>query len=310
MAITQQTAQRVVHFFNIGFGFKDDRTPNESFRKLFNNITYMSDSKDERRYQPIGGKLLFVQNVRFIEGDKMIRGQIRAVRTDEVPELLNMETDTTREIARAEKEGIVETTHFLISYRNNMKRIAVEYHTAGAKAHELKTYLLAVGEVVGLQSIYMERIVNKNVLDELERRMGRVSHIHVTVPRDNISQVQKLDGQMASLLRDAKDYTDSDSITLDFKFDYRKRPQTEKANDIVHTYVENIKKNELATDAFEAFTVKVEDTEHNNLLQVFDLLADKAKTHIRVNKKPKGAGLDSEHVYQELAKEMRRLKYL
>lgn len=310
MALTEQTSKRVIHFFNIAFQFKDMRDELESFKHLFNQITYLSDSKDKRRYQPIAGKLVFVQDVRFIKGEKLIRGKIRAVRTDEVPELLDMETDKTREIDRAEKEGIVETTHFVISFRNPMKKIAVEYHTSGAKAHELKSYLLLIGGIADLESIYMERIVNRNVLEEVERRMGRIGSIHMRVPTDNIGQLNKVDKQIASMIQVAKEYADTDAITLDLMFNAKRRQQTDQAKDILRTLTKNLKKNELASDAFESLTVRMEDTEHNNTMEIFDLLADKAKTRITVNKKPNGSGLDSEDTFQKIAYEMERLRYL
>lgn len=310
MAITQETSKRVIHFFNFGVQFKNLSEDEKSFKDFFNQITYLSDSKDERRYQPIGGKLIFVQDVRFVPGEKLIRGKIRAVRTDEVPELLNMDTDTTREIDRAEREGIVETTHFVVSYRNRMKRIAVEYHLSGAKAHELKSYLLLIGDIAGVEGVYMERIVNRNVLDEVERRMGRIGQIHIRVPKDNIGQLGKLEGNMASLFQRAQEYADTDTVTIDLQFNAKRREQTEKAEGILRTLTKNLKKNDLASDSFDALTVRMEDTEHNNAMELFDLLADKAKTRITVNKKPNGNGLDSEDTFQKIAIEMHRLKHL
>ena len=270
----------------------------------------LSKSKDECRYQPIGGKLLFVQDVVFVNHEKLIRGKIRAVRTDEVPELLNMDTDTTRDIDRAEKEGIVETVHFVVSYRNRMKRIAIEYSPTGAKAHEFKSYLLLIGEISKLEAVYMERIVNSNVLDEVQRRMGRIGNIHMQVPKDSIGQLAKLEGKVASLFAEAHEYADTDSVTLDLTFNAKRRVQTDKAKEILTTLTKNIKRNELATEAFESLTVRMEDTEHNKAMEVFDLLSDKAKTRITVEKRPSGNGLVSEDIFQKMSREMERLKYL
>lgn len=310
MALTQETSKRVVHFFNFGLQFKGAPDNEQPFKDFFNQFALLSKSKDERRYQAIGGKLLFVQDVVFINHEKLIRGKLRAVRTDEVPELLNMDTDTTREIDRAEKEGIVETVHFVVSYRNRMKRIAIEYHLSGAKAHEFKSYLLRIGEIAGLEAVYMERIVNNNMLDEVERRMGRIGQIHMRVPKDNLGQLKKLEGNVASFFQQAQEFADTDAITLDLQFNAKRRVQTGKAEEILRTLTKNIRRNELAAEAFESLTVRMEDTEHNNAMEMFDLLSDKAKTRVTVNKKPSGNGLDSEDVFQKIADEMHRLKYL
>jgi DNA-binding Lrp family transcriptional regulator len=312
MALTAETATRVIHFFDLGIKFEDVKDEEKAFKQFFSAIAYLSDGKDkdERRYQSIGGKLLFVQDVRFTTDTKLITGKIRAIRTDDMPELINMDTDATREIDKAEREGIVETTHFVISYRKKEKKIGVEYHLSGAKAHELKSYLLAVRELGSVTEVGMVRIVNGNVLSEVERRMGRVGEIHMKVPKDNIGQLQKVEGQVASMFQTAQDYADTDAVTIDLNFNAKRRQQTNQAEGILRTLTKVLRLNKGASDAFDSLTVKVEDNEHNNRMQIFDLLADKAKTTITVNKKPSGAGLDSVDIFEKIATAMNRLNYL
>jgi broad specificity polyphosphatase/5'/3'-nucleotidase SurE len=156
----------------------------------------------------------------------------------------------------------------------------------------------------------MERIVNNNIIAEVERRMGRIGQIHMRVPKDNLGELKKLEGNVASLFQQAHEFADTDAISLDLQFNAKRRAQTEKAEEILRTLTKNIRRNELAAEAFESLTVRMEDTEHNNAMEVFDLLSDKAKIRITVNKKPNGSGLDSEDLFQKIANEMHRLKYL
>jgi hypothetical protein len=312
MAITADTSERVIHFFELNLKFNSGKDNDKDFTDFFSAIAHLSDAKDkdDRRYQPIAGKLLFVQEVRFAPKTKLITGKIRAIRTDDIPELIHMDTDKTREIDKADREGIVETTHFVISYRKKVKKMGFEYHTSGAKAHEFQSYLLAIRDIGNVTEIGMERIINGNVLAEVERRMGRVGQIHMKVPKDNIGQLQKVEGQMASMFQTAQDFADTDSVTIDLSFDAKRRQQTNQAEGILRTLTRVLRRNKKASEAFEALTVRVEDVTNNNKMQIFDLLADKAKTTVTVNKKPKGTGLDSVDIFEKIAVAMNRLNHL
>jgi hypothetical protein len=108
-------ANRVIHFYDINFGFKDDSLPHGHFVELFKQVIEMSKKRDESRYVRSGDKRLFIQDIKFVPDIEQVHGKLRAVRLDVTPEILNMKTDTARDIEMAEEEGIVETTHFVIS---------------------------------------------------------------------------------------------------------------------------------------------------------------------------------------------------
>jgi len=309
MSLKIERIPRTVHYYNVEFSFNDDLHKENHFLELFRMIVKMSHDKEADRYKEIGGRLLFVQDVSFDPASKQVRGKIRAVRGLS-PEVLDMSSDVAREVELKENEGFVETTHFILSYKRKRKRMAVEYNHAGAKAHEFESYLRHIGQRVKLQAIVMQRVITDDMLEEVQRRMGRCSELIMEVVRDEVATVKKVDGQLATMLENSRNFLKTDKITIHFGFEIDKQSQSSGVTEFIGNLARAVKHNPLTLKAFSKLRVRAEDSEHRDLMEVFDLIEDKVKSKLRIERKPKSNTLVSTDFYEKVDAEMARLKLI
>lgn len=301
--IRQEYANRTIHYYDIHCGFNDD-TPSqqeEYFLALFRHVAQLSSDLTPDRHWLSAGKRYFVKGVHFEPDTKQIHGKLCSIRMDLFPELGKISDDTARDIDAEEDEGILETAHFIITYRNRVKHIALEYNDVGPKASDLRFYLEHIGQPAGLQAVVLHRIISSDTLRELERRMGRISEMDVRVFHSNVPKIARMSGELATVLAGASTLFDSEMITLTPKLDYRKRTATAKARAVVDSMVQAFTRNPTSMDAFEVFRVKAEDRDKNGKLDEFDLLQDKIKSKITVQKRPRSRVLISTDMFQKMA---------
>ncbi|SDY86589.1 hypothetical protein [Hymenobacter psychrophilus] len=311
MSDTIVRVPRTVHYFSIDFSFNDDLKKEDHFLELFRMIVQMSRDKASDRYKEIGGRILFVQDVEFIDDGvlKLVKGKVRLVR-DLAPELLDMNEDIASEVELKEHQGFVETTHFVLSYKKRVKRLAIEYNEAGAKSHEIEKYWRSVGEKVKLQAISMRRLISDNVLKELQRRIGRASEVIVEAYRDDIEAIKKTNKQLGTALEVTEKFLDSDKVGIHFGFDYKKKESTGAVTNFVNDLAIALGKDPTKINLFKKLQVRGEDTEHNNLLHLFDLLESKESSRLRFERKPKSNTLVTADFYEKTLAEMSRLKLI
>jgi hypothetical protein len=301
---------RTIHYYNVDFGFSDDGQKKEHFLKLFKLVVQMSRDRESDRYRDIGGRIIFVQDVAFDGDKKEVHGKIRLVR-DLSPEVLNTTTDEAHEIELLDGQGFVETSHFTLSYKRNAKRMAFEYNEAGPKCHEFIRYLEQIGERVKLQAMYCERMVSQDMMAELQRRMGRCAEIIIGVHRNDISVVEKADAQLGEVLRQNANYLETDVVTVNFGYQLTKHTLEQSApQKFVASLGQLFGRNPTKKSAFKKLVVRAEDTEHNNLMEVFNLLEDKTKSRIRVQRREKSHIVVSADIYEKMSAEMHRLKII
>ena len=233
--------------------------------------------------------------------------KIRLVR-DVSPEVLNTATDEAHEIELLDNQGFVETSHFTLSYKG-AKRMAFEYNEIGPKCHEFVRYLEQIGQRVKLQAMYCERIVSQDIMSELQRRMGRCAEIVVGVHRNDIDAVEKDDAQLGEALRQSASYLETDLVTVTFGYRLTKETLQQSAPQrFVASLGQLFGRNPTKKSKFKKLVVRAEDTEHNNLMEVFNLLEDKTKSRIRVQRKEKAHTVVSADIYEKMSDEMHRLK--
>ncbi|MVN78949.1 hypothetical protein GO988_21680 [Hymenobacter sp. HMF4947] len=303
-------ANRVIHFYDINFGFNDDSLPHGHFVELFRQIIAMSEKRDESRYFRSGDKRLFIQGIKFVPDIEQVHGKLRAVRLDVSPEILNMKTDTARDIDMAEEEGIVETTHFVISYKNKKKRLAVEYNAAGAKTHELGRYLEHIGVKAGLQSVVITPVLAGDSLSDFLNRVGKLSELEISAPKDSIAEVKKYNPGLASAMEASKDFFKCDTLILKPQFDIKNKAETGVAKEFVSTIIKAWKQNPLRRGNFESFKVKGQDSEKNGTLELFDLLKDDEKSKIKVEKRLKTRILNSDDMFTKIVSIMTKKRII
>jgi Txe/YoeB family toxin of Txe-Axe toxin-antitoxin module len=302
--------EKTVHYYLLDFKFNIDFKPNDgdSFREIFRIIVALSTKKSTIRYQRFGEKSIFIQDIKFIPNDKQILGKLRCVRTDLLPEIMNTKTDEARGIEALEEEGLVETTHFVIDYSKKNKILAIEYNQFGAKITDFVQYIQNIGTAKKAISVLGYTPIIKNELSQYSRRINRTSEFIVKIHKDNVEKIKNLDTGLYTALKASLEQFESDYALIDLKFDYRQRKETSKINKSIFNVIRSLIKKPEKTELFNTLTVKAEDEDKNNRLEVFDLLVDKVKSKIKVEKQPRYRTIISEDLYQKIQSEIIRKK--
>lgn len=298
--------QRSIYFYELNLEFKRDFTPDDGdqFRGLFKLIIDLSKTKAAIRYQQFQEKSIFIQDIKFMPETKRIIGLLRSVRLDLLPEIINTKTDTIRGLEALEEEGLVETTHFLIDYSRKTIRLAIEYNQFGAKINDFVSYIQNIGihKKALIKIAYIPII--KDELSTYTERINRCSEFTMKIHRNNIEKIKVMDKSLYSAAKSASEHFRSDYITLDLKFDYRKRMATTEINNSIFNLSRFIMKDRKSVEVFDTLEVKAEDSYSQNKLQIFDLLFDKEKCNVFVQRKPRYRTVISADMFKQMGENL------
>jgi hypothetical protein len=303
---TLEKIKRSIHYYNLQFDFLDDFNPidGNQFREIFKIISDLAKTRANIRYQVFGEKAIFIQDVKFEPANKVILGKLRCIRKDILPEIMNTKTDETKGIEAKDEEGLVETTHFVIDFSKKQKKLAIEFNQFGAKIGDFIHYIQNIGiNKSALKTVGFTPIV-KDELSGLKERINRCSEFVVKVHKDNIEKIKSLDNNIYTALKASIDHFKSDYATLILKFDYREKQATPEINKSIFNIVRKLVKDKTKTELFNHLSVRAEDTEKNNILENFDLLIDKVKSEINVEKKKRYRTVVSADIYEKMKSEL------
>ena len=310
MSIKIVLIDKTIHYYNLQFQFEKDFKPadGDHFRGLFEIIVKLATTKASIRYQRFGEKSIFIQDVKFHPNLKQISGKLRCIRTDLLPEIMNTKTDEARGIEALAEEGLLETTHFIIDYSKKDKKIALEYNQFGAKISDFVLYISNIGlSQKAVDSLGYSPII-KDELSQYIGRINRTSEFIVKIHKDNIEQIKDIDTGIYTAAKAALDQFESEYALLDMKFDYQKKKDTKKVNQSVFNTIRNLIKKPENTELFNILSVKAEDENKNNRLEIFDLLVDKVKSNIKVQKQPRYRTIISADIFEKMQAEIIRKK--
>jgi len=311
MATEIKRVKRLIHFYELGFEFRDDfegGSDNDQCREFFALIKKIGSSRANIRYQQFGEKAIFLQDVVIKPADKVINGKLRCVRKDLLPEIMDTETDTLRDIETKEDEGLVETTHFVIDFSRKKKRLAFEYNQFGARITDFLFYLRKIGEAKkATHNIEVTPLV-KDELKTIKDRINRVSRFVVKVHKDKIKEIEEMDGDLYGAITAAEEHYKSEYVELTYKFDYKERADTKEMNNTIKKLTNFLVRHKSSTETFNTLEVKAEDSQKNNRLEVFDLLIDKVKAEISVERKPKFRTIVSNDILPKMQEKLHALK--
>lgn len=300
--------KRTIHFYYLDFEFTDEFEPEDGdqFREIFRIIIALAKTRANIRYQVFGEKSIFIQDVKVEPVNKVIIGKLRCVRKDILPEIMNTKTDEARGIEAKEEEGLVETTHFVIDYSKKKKKLAIEYNQFGAKIGDFVRYIQNIGvSKKAVKTIGFTPIV-KDELSKMQERINRCSEFVVKVHKDNVEKIKTLDDNIYSALKSSIDHFKSDYATLILKFDYKQRTETQEMNKSIFNVIRKLIQDRTKTELFNHLSVKAEDTDKNNLLENFDLLIDKVKSEVSVEKKKRYRTVVSVDIFEKMKSEIVR----
>lgn len=297
--------KRTINYYYLNFEYLDDFNPDDGdkFRELFRIVIALAKTKASIRYQNFGEKSIFIQDVKIEPENKVIIGKLRSIRKDLLPEIMNTSTDVTRGIEAKDEEGLVETTHFLIDYNKSKPKLAIEYNQSGAKVIDFVKYMQNIGiykkaiRVVGFTPIVRDE------LSKIKERINRCSEFIVKVHKDNIEEIKSLDDKIHTVLKLSREHFNNDYATLSLKYDYKVKHDTKEINDSIFNLISKLMKDKTKVELFNTLSVKAEDSDKNNNLEIFDLLIDKVRSVVTVQKKERYRTVISEDIYDKMKKE-------
>lgn len=301
---------RTIHYYELSFEFNNEfiASDGDQFRELFQLIFNLAKSRAAIRYQTFGEKAIFIQDVKFEPMAKLITGKLRCIRKNLLPEIMNTITDEARGIDAKDEEGLVETTHFIIDFSKKTKNLAIEHNQFGAKIGDFVTYIQAIGtNKNATKSIGFAPIV-KDELSKLKSRINRCSEFHVKVHKDNIDKIKSMDKNLYSALNASIEHFKNEYATLILKFDYKRRQATKEINKSIFNIIGKLIKKKTDTEFFNVLTIKAEDSDKNNLLENFDLLIDKVKSEVSVEKKERYRTVVSIDMFNQMKDELEKKK--
>ena len=289
-----------------------DSKYNTPFQQLLSKITRLATNRDEDRYQSVGEKEIFINEQKFSsqQNKHIVEGKLLSVRKDFFPELLDTSTDNLRDIEARVDEGVVETTHFLIQERNNNRtdkvKVAIEHNQFGAKINDLKYYLETIGIKYNIvESIELIPLVT-NDLDELKDRMGEVSKILIKVHKNNLPFLKQTNNNLFGSMDAIADHYQQDYITVGLKYDIRQNRRyptnnaSKGARELVNSLFSFLKRKPENAEMFEQLEIKAEDSEKNNNVMLFDLLANRVKDEFAVERRSPSKTLVSKDMFARM----------
>lgn len=289
---------RTIHYYYLDFVPHLELEPTE--KKLGNQLLKMvhalSKTRANIRYQNFGEKSIFIHDIAFVGEGKQITAKLRCIRKDLLPEIMNTKTDEAREIDAKEEEGLVETTHIVLDLATDKIKLAIEYNQFGAKINDLILYLKAIGQVKKICSDVGFIPVVKDNLKSIQSRIRKCSEFSAKVHKDNVEKIKTMDSNVYSALKASMEHFNSDFATVILKFDYKQRTETNEVNKSVRNLVQSLISKKSNIDLFNKLEVRAEDSEKNNLLETFDLLMDKVKSELRVQKRPRYRAIISQDI--------------
>ena len=302
MATTKiEKVARVINYYDLKLRFQDDN----NFETFFSVLTALAKTRAKIRYQVFGDKYVFIQGIENSDG--IIKAKMRCVRMDLLPELMDINTDETKEVDAKEQEGLVETTHFLIDYRKDRVILALEYNHYGSKIVDLVQYI----QRIGIHKAILENVgyapLVKDDLKSLKERMNRFSEFVVKVHKSNVDKIKKMDKKIWQALHASIENFDSDYATITLKFDYKQRSETPLIQETVVNIIDHFSRDYKDKFLFNKLYMRAEDEDKNNKLETFDLLIEKIHSNIKVQKKPKYRTLIAEDMFQQMDTELKKI---
>jgi len=304
--------KRIIYYYELHLEYLDTlkAIDNDYCREFFSKIYQVIINKEKIRYIPYSDKKLFITDIIFDSSTKSIQGKFRSIRTDIFPELIDMVTDEINEFETTGKNaGIIETSHFIIKYGKKVPILALEFNQDGPKFGDLIHYLNEIGKAKQYLASVAVIPIFKDNLSKLKSRINRCSQILIKLHKDNIQEAIDLDDNpIFKGMQETTDYINSQYAEIILKIDYKRLESTEVANGFISRIINKFVSNKQNTTIFNTFKVKAEDSESNNIIKYFDLLADKTKSQISVEKNETHRILISADMFDKMKTELSKLR--
>ncbi len=278
--------KRTINYFQIDPFLFEDKDYSD-FINVFQEINRLSTTKDADRFVSNNDKNLYITGLSFNENQKRISGKLLNIRMDSFPELMKTSDDKIRDIEADDDEGIIETSHFILSYLNEKLVLSFEYNQYGPRISDYVCYLENISMRLSVLTKIQYTPLVRDELSMYKNRMNRVSSVIAKVHKDNIKRINEFDKELFDAFETTERLSDAEYVTLQLNYDYRQLSDTPKIKNKVMHIIDTLVKDKKLLNVFSKLKVKAEDENLNNKLKEFDLLNIWVKSRIYVERKEK-----------------------
>ena len=273
------------------------------FKSVFSYIKQLQDTKSRSRFFEHGDKMLYMADVKIQPENQHIIGKLFNIRMDVFPELMDTNSDVIRDIDAAESEGIVESSHFILSYKNEELVLALEFNQYGPRISDFTGYILNKSASLHI----LEKIdflpLHRDDLLSYQRRINRISLVTAKVHKDNWKRIQEFDDELFDAFKTSSNISDAEYVTLVFSYDHRDLKGSMKMRSKIMNIIDKFVGDKTTLNVFNTLKVNAEDEARNNRIKEFDLLNIWVKSEVRVEKKPKSRAIVSADIFQKMRDE-------
>jgi hypothetical protein len=293
---------RIINYFDIAPKYLASTT--ETIIDLFTKINQLKIDKDPARFEQYGDKYIYITDIVINKTTKQIDGKVLHIRKDAFPELMDISDDKIRDVEATTNEGIVEKTHFILSYKKKEMTLSFEHNQYGARISDFTFYLEQKGLKNGILDKILYNPISRDNLTSVRKRIKNISYIVAKVHKDNIKRIKEYDEDLFSALKTVEEATYAEYVTLELKYDYVKGVQGTAIRSKLDKIIDKLIKS--TSIPFNKLQVKAEDSESNNLLKDFDLLNLWYRSNLKVELKDKSKTIVSVDIIEKMRSELNK----
>jgi hypothetical protein len=293
---------RIVNYF--GINPKYINGTKENIIDLFKKINQLKIDQDPLRFEHYGDKWIYITDIVIDDKSKHVDGKVLHIRKDAFPELMDITDDKIRDVEATKNEGIVEKTHFILSYKNDEMTIAFEHNQYGARITDFIFYLEHKGLIYTILNKILYNPINRDNLKEVRKRIKNISYIVAKVHKDNIKRLKAIDQDIFTAFDTVENVTSAEYVTLELKYDVVKGVSGTAIRSKLDKILDFFGKNK--TQPFNILKVKAEDSDNGNLLKDFDLLNLWYRSNIKVDLKDKSKTIVSIDIITKMRSELNK----
>ena len=267
------TIKRTVYFYDLDFVDKQGN-PIIDWRGIFR---YANGLIGRSRCQERSDRLACFRFLRF-NPNKVISGNLVFIREQAISRITHLDNDTDRDLIIAANEGLVETTHFAISYgrENRSPLLAIEYNHFGPRVGDLGRLLkhhAASAGIPTLAKVIPTLVVKEGNLDAIFNQLGRVSSLKMRVYRNDIERINEYaPSGMVSGFRALNAFDQADYLEMKYKFDYAHQTTGQQVRESLLGLVQSFRAQPERMQDFDMLEAQAEDTGTGGSIRPFDLL--------------------------------------
>lgn len=297
--------KRKINFFEIVPEYIDGKDISD-FTQILTAIRKLSKDKSPQRFVVSGEKTLYIKDIVFHPTKKQITGKLLGIRTDVFPELINTSDDKIRDIEADQDEGVVETSHFILSYSKEPLILTLEFNQYGPRISDFLYYIRSASYSKTVFTEIEFLPFYREDLPSYKKRINRISMVYAKVHKDDVKRIKEFDEELFDAFETAEKVSEAEYVSLELKFDYRQKTATTKIKEKIVSIIDKFIKDKTTVNTFSRLKVKAEDEDHNNILKEFDLLNIFVKSEISVQKKEKSRAIISADIFEKMETELHK----